>query len=1530
MSPWSVQRKRRRNVARLAVLLAMSIAVVATVSSAQATPESQDAEAVGNAIESFADRLSSASDALGEYQDLADDLPLVDLAPGDPEALDLSNVLESYLPAGTFAGPFTSMADLAGDIEALDDDDGVDLDIQFGSGTLEPGQAAVTQTATSLTIPIHVERAVAQPLDFAFGSIDMKGGSLDIDFSLDTTLTFNVDSGAITTGDTAPATAVSLVPPSIALCAAATGSVGVFTARFGFTDVKVSTDDPFTSGTTEAATIHLCADVDFQDPDSTGGITRDEWTAHALSELATAQTVDGDPGNDLSATFYVDASLIDGDAFATNDTADASIEFTDPDLSNGFDAEPDPTLGALGDWDNINAGDVANGLAQFVAAFAGSQSEGDGPLPFLKKSLTETFDAVKPLTDYTALLTNAQVGCGTKAGGDADSFPTGFTDNLKAGTPVFCRARTQGGLDNGSVNWVVPAGAPVSVTSNGTADATLGNATFGGGNPTADAAFTMTADGNFAIELNWDANPAQSTPELDSEKDPKKAIPRPGTAQELFVKLAGAAGLDPSGVNLAYTSSTRALTFRLQKENFNPTGVGVNANIGDLLRTDTNLSGLKDVLEGSASASFQADVSDIDFDVTFGVLLLPNTSDISPLRGTATAGAGGVLTDTGANFTDGDNDPRLGQVVKRTTAPLGECTIAAITATTLTCAPGGTATWSGGAGYDVDGGLIDRFFVKVDNAADQAELSVGDINVTGSLSLNGKVGILGVTAGGSGSANTFHPGTAFQVAKDDGAASVVRIDIKTPDPLQIDTGSLTSIPDAIGVGELLFHLDSDHLSAVCSLKATAGLSISADVNGSPLASGGVAVDWATVFKADSCEPDLDGLDIAADTNFDLNLKQFDPFPSASGTHDGGNNEDNLEDTTAHFDSQSEGGDNTKNTFLNLTLRNKTTGGSCTITTIDPTHLNCTLSGGTRNGTPNNKWNDGDQYEVEGNALALIGVILDHLDDLVEQIDQIDPTLTEKEIPLVGVSTKELVGKIQSVKQTIDELRGQPLAEIDCIADINDKLDTADDGDPVGMPALDSLGRPFDFENLPDGTTLWCRAVSTIEPDSVEWKGLKGSIAVTPDDAFIPDGPDAGDEPDPAPLVDPADPTSDVRGTVGPDPVGFANDARVKLTVSDGNAVAADDTTIDEWQIQARYTDAAGEHTVEFPSTTPPQSLQDLADTINDKLGVDNVVKLDLLDLPAAGAGPITTGTALGTSDAEHAAELRGLRERHERPGQRQPADQQGRGRRSAALHDHARPGPQPRVRRSRGRHGLGRRRQLRDRRQRDEGPRRQPRRRLLLGRRALRADRHAVARDHRSAEHLGRLRGHHRGRDPGRDLAQLRRERAARHRHPDQARPDSGRRRSRHHVRLDRGQPRRRGHRPRSLDRPDRRQASGTARGASGVGVGKVGAKLAVGEAGIDTVPNNETKTFRDLLQQHHGQLHRRLAGLRRACGRPGRGDGPRLRAPERRGRRRRVRRPDQDRVQHRHRPALRRRRCRRARSTSRACSPASRSTGRS
>ena len=78
----------------------MSAALVGGISSAQADTNSDEATAFGSGLISFADRLDKANDALGDYQALAQSLPLVDLAPGASKALNLSKLLQDHLKNG--------------------------------------------------------------------------------------------------------------------------------------------------------------------------------------------------------------------------------------------------------------------------------------------------------------------------------------------------------------------------------------------------------------------------------------------------------------------------------------------------------------------------------------------------------------------------------------------------------------------------------------------------------------------------------------------------------------------------------------------------------------------------------------------------------------------------------------------------------------------------------------------------------------------------------------------------------------------------------------------------------------------------------------------------------------------------------------------------------------------------------------------------------------------------------------------------------------------------------------------------------------------------------------------------------------------------------------------------------------------------------------------------------------------------------------------------------------------------------------
>ena len=367
-----------------------------------------------------------------------------------------------------------------------------------------------------------------------------------------------------------------------------------------------------------------------------------------------------------------------------------------------------------------------------------------------------------------------------------------------------------------------------------------------------------------------------------------------------------------------------------------------------------------------------------------------------------------------------------------------------------------------------------------------------------------------------------------------------------------------------------------------------GLTVSAAVGGnSSFASGTASVNWPTVFKPNSCEPDTSTIAVDADANFDANLKQFDPFPSLTGTHNGTNPSDNLVDSTKDFDTTY---GTTDGNLLNMTLRNKTTGASCTIVTLGDTNLNCTLSGGSRPAdTANkNKWKVGDEYQVEGNALAMLGMIIDKLDELVAQVDGLAPGLTDKQIPVLNISTKELVGKIQGLKQTLDDLRGFPLAEVKCTLDVEGDGPAVDNA--IEVPERRNPGLlPGDVHDHTDERHVDRQGPRGPDRVAAHRRGRLQARRWRRNTA-----PDA----------------ADFKDTVGPSPTAAA---MIMVTDNDGTDPQ---TTVSEWRVTAEFENASA-CTSDFPTVAPPQSLQDLEKLIEEKLGIGdpNVFKLDLLDLP---------------------------------------------------------------------------------------------------------------------------------------------------------------------------------------------------------------------------------------------------------------------------------------------------------------------------
>src|SRR5918995_766545 len=616
MSPFSVRDRRRRRSARVAVLAAMAFALVGVISSAQADPNSDSATGIADGLRSFADRLDDSADALGQYQALAESLPLVDLAPGSADALRLSTLLQEQLTAGSNAldATYNSLGELESDLESLDE---LQNGVQFTVGDV--GISGTPGGVIDVAVPISASRHVDQPLEFQAGIASIDGGSIGIDFSLATTLTFRLDSSG---GAPLPATAFSLVVPSgaapaIDVCGSVDAAIDSFTARLGFTDVSLSTNDPATPGV-DKAKLKACAKVTFSDPDSNGLLTKDEFTSHALTEIATAALVDGDPtGNDLAATFFLDASLVPG-------TPDATIAFTDLNLAAGPAPAVATNFGQLTNFSNITPGDVINGLTQFVAAFGGSQMAGDGAIPFVKDGLSRAFEVVKPLKDYTRRLTDAEVVCGTEQG-TATNMPSGSTANLADNTFVYCRAKTAYTVTANLTTWTSPNADPIEKTTGAAANPTIGAA------PEQNAKFQMNAAGSFDVTVAFNADPDAGGAQ---PAQTFSAIPRPQTAQELFDRIAAAAGLDTGTSGLTYDPNTKSLAYRL-KGSFNPAAVGPGVenaptwDFGDQLRNVTHLGGLK----ASATATTTLDAGQVNWDATFGVILTAEEGDISPATG---------------------------------------------------------------------------------------------------------------------------------------------------------------------------------------------------------------------------------------------------------------------------------------------------------------------------------------------------------------------------------------------------------------------------------------------------------------------------------------------------------------------------------------------------------------------------------------------------------------------------------------------------------------------------------------------------------------------------------------------------------------------------------------------------------------------------------------------------------------------------------------------------------------------------------
>ena len=308
--------------------------------------------------------------------------------------------------------------------------------------------------------------------------------------------------------------------------------------------------------------------------------------------------------------------------------------------------------------------------------------------------------------------------------------------------------------------------------------------------------------------------------------------------------------------------------------------------------------------------------------------------------------------------------------------------------------------------------------------------------------------------------------------------------------------------------------------------------------------------------------------------FNEQLKVFDIDPGVKGSHEGTADSDRLVVTAG----DTFAGD----ALVTATLRNLTDGSRCVLALEDIStngrELSCELQGGEEN-----DWDNGDRFEVGGNPLALLTVVLDNLDLVLAQFDE-TPAL-DNELPLIGRSPRQLVKELRELRDQIDDFRNQqPLAQVVCT------LEDPTTGQPAANPTSPLI-------NLQDGDRFFCQGRRlTSAPELIEWS-VEGA-AVVADEGL-------------ATSLTTVAVASQTPSAWMPFRV-TQNDANPGLEAGEGGN--------DDFRVRLELRESGRVHPVHLPIT--PLSLQNLGDLLACHLGLpEGVLSLSIEDLPLPAGAP---------------------------------------------------------------------------------------------------------------------------------------------------------------------------------------------------------------------------------------------------------------------------------------------------------------------
>lgn len=546
----------------------------------------QNANRIAEGLTTFA----VLADTVGTIEQLSDALPLTAVSPASEQGLRLKTLFQDSLTrALQTVSSYESLAELRDTIDAADGSYG-GVTVSFDNVVVQP--SAADSRLIDLSFGVTARRAATLPLAFAEGDVRLSGGGIATELLLSTTLDFQLN-----TTLTDPAEALQ----AFYLKGEPTIAVGINARGTGGSGTTIGTINALLGFTTISATGEAALDLDFAarftDPDSNGRISEEEWLVTALGDLVTVAVVDDPATIAVAATLRLDSSLIAGGP-------DGTVALSDPSLADGLTA-PTLQLNALNDFTNIDASQMLSGLSQTVAGLLAAQGATDAKLPFLKDRLSDAAVFAQPLINFIQRQGDAAILCGK----NNTTPPTGDVTTARAGELVYCQAIA---LQNPSaVTWRIKSGTGTAgVNASGSAALrTVGVA------PSANAQFKLRTAGRPQVEVSF----------TDPDGTPHTVTPRFLSAQELFDRLVDplVGGFEGAPNHLDYNPTTHSLTYRLKKT-FDPAKVGGELDFGDQLRKQTNLIGLSP----DSGASVELDASNITLDITLGVILIEDATQI--------------------------------------------------------------------------------------------------------------------------------------------------------------------------------------------------------------------------------------------------------------------------------------------------------------------------------------------------------------------------------------------------------------------------------------------------------------------------------------------------------------------------------------------------------------------------------------------------------------------------------------------------------------------------------------------------------------------------------------------------------------------------------------------------------------------------------------------------------------------------------------------------------------------------------------